>query len=260
MIKDKELEKMKGEYDNIKKSYETFIVAWQQARKKYSAWRLMSNNKSNSERIFSEKRNFCRSGYNIIVECVINDLLISLLKMFEVSKIECGKTQTVRTLSLFYIFHFLFDDDIASKIKEKHKESHSCDGPEFDIIMSKLKKIKLIIKSRKFKNITDTNREFRNKITGHYDVNTILELSKIEKPPYVEMKYMYIISLWCRRWLGYLIEGEFITDLDLNNKGHDLSLLCFCLGIRVENNDEEKFFKDQLNKKIRIENISFPQQ
>lgn len=260
MIEVKELEKMKGEYDNIKKSYDVFIIAWQQARNKYSAWRLISNNKSNSERIFSENRNFCRNGYNIIAECVINDLLISLLKMFEVSRIECRKTQRVKTLSLFYIFHFLFDDNIASEIEKKHQESHSCDGPDFNIIMYKLKKINTIMKSRKFEKMIERNREFRNKITGHYDVDTLLDLYNIERPTYVEMKYMYIFSFWCRRWLGYLIDGEFYTDLDLNNKGHDLSLLCFYLGIRVENADEEKFFKDQLDKKIRIDNILFPHQ
>ncbi|WP_406237146.1 hypothetical protein ACF3NX_07425 [Acetobacter orientalis] len=260
MIDDKELKKMKGEFENIKKSYNVFIIAWQQARYKYIAWRLISNNENNSNRIFSGKTNFCCSGYNLIATCVINDLLISLVKMFEIQWIENPKTKAVKTLSLFYIFHFIFDDVTVSKIEKKHKELHLCDGPDFNFIMYKLKKIKEIIESRRFQSMIKRNREFRNKITGHYDIDTLLNPSEIKKPLYDEMKYMYIVSFWCRRWLGYLIEGEFITDQDLNNKGADLSLLSFFLGVRVENKKEENFFKDQLNKNIRIEDISFPHQ
>jgi hypothetical protein len=260
MIDIKELKKMKGEYDNVKKSYDVFIIAWQQARYKYSAWRITSNNESNYKRIFSEKKNFCRSGYNIIAECVINDLLISLLKMFEISKVECRKTQKVKTLSLFYIFHFIFDDNISVEIEKRHEELHSCDGPDFNTIMDKLKIIKKIMERQSFKEMIEKNRQFRNKITGHCDVDTLLDSSDLERPRYDDLQYMYIVSLWCRRWLGYLIEGEFITDLDLNNMGHDLSLLCFYLGVRVENTDEVDFFKTQLNENIKIGNISFPQQ
>lgn len=260
MIKDKEWKKMKGGFDNVEKSYNVLIIAWYQARYKYTAWRIISNNESNSNRIFSGEKNFCRSGYNLIATCVINDLLISLVKMFEVSRIECRKTKEVKTLSLFYIFHFIFDDVTVSEMEKKHEKLHSCDGPEFNRIMYKLKKIKKIIESKRFESMIGWNREFRNRITGHYDVDTLLNPSEIKRPLYNEMKYMYIVSFWCRRWLGYLIEGKFITDQDLNNKGADLSLLSFFLGVRVENKKEENFFKEQLNKNIRIEDIAFPNQ
>lgn len=261
----RELDKAKGGFENIQKSYDVLQIAWRQADYKYNAWRLLSNNKNNGGRIFDGVSSGpCQIGYNLITLCVINDLFICLVKLYEEGKFEYPNghkcSGMVRTLSLFYIFKFILKKDVLDEIKKMNHGNVLFEEDIFDKSVKKLTLIRRILADSRFRKIVDRNRNFRNKIIGHYDINSILNDGEIEKPLYDEMKYLYKIASWSMEWITNLFHGNLYSSKSImRNKEDKLSIICFCSGIKKPTKDEIDYFRMQLDAGYDMEDIRFDQ-
>lgn len=261
----RELDKAKGGFENIQKSYDVLKIAWCQADYKYNAWRLLSNNKNNGGRIFNGVSSGpCQIGYNLITLCVINDLFICLIKLYEEDKFEYPnrdeRSGMVRTLSLFYIFNFILKKDILDEIKKMNHGNVLFEEDIFNKSVEKLTIIRSILADTRFREIVNRNRRFRNKVIGHYDINSILNDGELEKPLYDDMKYLHKVASWSVEWITNLFYGNLnYSKLLMNNKTDKLSILCFCSGIRKPTKDEISYFRTQLDAGCDMEDICFDQ-